>query len=289
MDWTAQEKAIKKLTINQQRTIHKFQHDWLPTQYNLNKRYNTSNKCPFCKQRENVIHILRCTARHTTQQTFYQDTQQKLQELETEPTLQNIFLSLLQGHTPSRSTTETYYNWNTQLIQEQTGIGIDHLWKGFITQTWGDIQEQHYRQRQMPPQYTGTMWTHRIVTIMYLRALQGWHERNDKIYDNTLQQGAERTHLQGKISHLYRKHRHTPTILPQLFHRTRRCLLESNTRYLRRWLQIMEPIDANYEVEKNADKAKTSENTYQCWKNHRKLHPQKTLNPKISTNKKIFR
>lgn len=249
MDWNAQEKAIKKLTTSQQRTIHKFQYDWLPTQNNLHKRYNTGQTCLFCDKLENAIHLIQCKDRRHTHASFYTEVQQKLRDMGTEPALQELLISMLQGNPTERSDKEEYYNWNTKLIQEQTKIGTEKIWKGFITQTWGDIQEHHYRQTQMPQHYTGTTWTHRVIAILYNRALQAWKERNDKLYDKAEQLSAEKQHLQQHISKLYRKHKNTPGILPQLYRRKHKQLMESNIRYLRRWFQIMEPIDKHYEVE----------------------------------------
>ena len=248
--WTAHEKAIKKLKISQQRTIHKFQHDWLPTQHNLHKRYNTRQTCPFCNQTENAMHIIQCKSRIITQNSFYRAMKEKLQELHTEPSLQTIFLTMIQGRQTIRSHSEEYYEWTSQLLEEQSKIGNDKLWKGYITQTWGDIQEHHYQQTHQPHHYTGTTWTHRVITLLYNRVLQAWTDRNTAIYDKEEKKSAEKQYLQQQTTYLYRKHKHTKGILPQLFHRNHKQLMDSSTRYLRRWLQIMQPIDKHYEVEK---------------------------------------
>lgn len=160
-----------------------------------------------------------------------------------------IMLVMLKGQSHSINQQTKYATWTQQLIKEQQAIGVPRIWNGFLTQTWGDIQESHYRKADMAPQYMGTMWTHRILTLIYKRALQAWKERSEKLYDKATQQSGERNHLQWKTQHLYTKHRSTPNILPQLYQRPLQRLLKSSTRYLRRWSQIMEPIDADNKLQ----------------------------------------
>ena len=118
-----------------------------------------------------------------------------------------------------------------------------------MTQTWGDIQEHHYRQRKQFRLYTRTMWSHRVVTAIYRHAIQAWKDRNKMGHETSQQKAPEREYLKTKIQTLYKKHQHAPDILPQLYRRSMQELLKSDTRYLWRWIQRMELMDAYKELQ----------------------------------------
>ena len=41
------------------------------------------------------------------------------------------------------------------------------MWRGYITQTFGDIQETYYRDHKEEQKYTGTAWSRMIVKLFF--------------------------------------------------------------------------------------------------------------------------
>ena len=164
LDWDAYNRAMKRMKTSEERTLHKFTHNWLPTGNHMAKRYHTENKCPHCQQPENNRHIVNCPKQKEQQEKFYRNLAKRLEAIHTDNTLKNLLLNSLQGKELSVKNDHKNKHWMEQLIQEQNQIGIQNLWLGHLTQTWGDIQEHIYRTQGKHHSLTGTRWAKIVIT-----------------------------------------------------------------------------------------------------------------------------
>ena len=44
------------------------------------------------------------------------------------------------------------------------------MWQGFLTQTWGDIQEEHYQKTNQEHRYTGGRWVKTVIMAILKHA-----------------------------------------------------------------------------------------------------------------------
>ena len=137
INWDALGGGQDKFTIGKQRMLHKYIHGWLPTGDHMKHRYKIHSPCPHCQEPETSQHLTSCLSQLDYQKKFYLDLARKLRDWNTEPGLARLFLQMLQGETQEYHSTESG-EWIQQLLEEQHMIGRINIWKGFITQTWGD-------------------------------------------------------------------------------------------------------------------------------------------------------
>ena len=232
------------MKTSDQRTIHKFTHNWLPTGHQMQKRYHVKNQCPFCSQPENNLHLIDCEHHTEQKQAFLQKLQLILHHNKTNKTLANLILCALNGEKlkPPKHK-QPQHAWTCQLIQEQNQIGSKQMWLGHITQTWGDIQEQEYRNTGQDSGYTGTRWTRIIIQQIFKYVIQCWNQRNQKIHQQLQQPAPYREAIQQAISNLYKKYHKTPEVFPSLFKHKLENLIKKPMRYLLRWYNLMKPME----------------------------------------------
>ena len=110
----------------------------------------------------------------------------KLQRWHTEPTIQKILLNQMANKKTDlkQNTTRRYQEWLQQATREQQQIGWEKIWQGFFTQSWGDIQENHYRTKKLPNTNTGANWIKNVIQHIWEYILELWKTRNAKIHDN---------------------------------------------------------------------------------------------------------
>lgn len=184
IDWDAFGGAQTKFTIGQQRTLHKYVHGWLPTGNHMEYRYGIKSQCPFCKAAEDNHHVLDCRTQQHFQQAFELKLTKLLKTWNTESGLTRLLIQHLQGnHTPYRGS-KTDIHWVEQLLQEQKKIGKTQLWRGFLSQTWGDLQEKFYRRQKCQKEQTGTQWSRRVIKEIWTHALEMWTRQNKKLHDD---------------------------------------------------------------------------------------------------------
>ena len=71
---------------------------------------------------------------------------EKLQLLKTEPGLTRLIIQILKTQDLHYTGTEKNEKWMRQLLIEQEQIGLYNFTRGFMMQTWGNIQEEYHRQ-----------------------------------------------------------------------------------------------------------------------------------------------
>ena len=144
--------------------------------------------------------------------------------------------------------------WIKQLIAEQKKIGWDKIWKGFVTQTWGDIQEQHYRHKEAPHSRTGATWMKNVIIHLWKHILDLWTKRNDTIHHKNKTTPAQLQILQGKISKLYTQHCTHQGHYKFLFKKSIQEIQQHNKAYLERWIELAEMIQTSNQLNKKRRK-----------------------------------
>ena len=155
VDWDAFDHAQGQFTTLQQKNIHKYVHNWLPTGKVHDRRYNTTTQCIHCSLPDRRDHMRQC--KHTLPHlaSFYTFLETKLKKWHTEPGLARLWIDTLKGNFNEYTSIETNRDWIQTLRQEQEAPGHTQLWTGFLTQTWGDIQDAYHHREKHDQAYTG--------------------------------------------------------------------------------------------------------------------------------------
>ena len=139
--------------------------------------------------------------------------------------------------------------WLEKIMKAQEKIGEGQIWKGFITQQWGDYQEKKYRDMHEDRQYTGTTWAKFLITEIYRHMLDTWGKHNKKLHRKNQTENPHREKLQAEIENLYRQYEHTPEILKCLYKHRLHKLLQKSTAYLKKWKEIMDGMESSSKVQ----------------------------------------
>ena len=246
MDWEGQQKAVQTFSSSTQKTLHKYIHGWLPTGNHMSRRYKIPNKCPYCYKEETEKHLLTCSGQSGEKKEFKKKLTKVLKILQTEPTLHAVLMRLLFTEEPVLCPADA---WLQQTIQEQQRIGRDMIWKGYLTQQWGDYMENHYRTKGHERHYSGTLWTKRVIQCILTYGIEAWHRRNERLHQHNKKENPHRQQLENQIREKYQRHEATPEILPCLYKHPLTTLIRKQTRYLQRWLEIMQDMESFQEVQ----------------------------------------
>ena len=254
IEWGAFGKAQKGFTTRQDRNIHKYVHNWLPTGEVLDRRYDTTTHCAKCPAEDTRDHMKHCPDNAMDQETFYKKLIQQLGQWKTEPGLARLVIQFLRNDSPTYTGTETNQEWTKQLIQEQQAYGPETMWLGFLTQTWGDVQDQFHRREKHEQSFTGTLWATKLIKQIWKQALNLWKKRVLNVYKDEQPVTPHRQDLIKQIRKMYGKIKEIPNILRGLFKYDLRDLIEQPTKYLTRWLRIAKYIPKNEIVWNNRRK-----------------------------------
>ena len=254
IDWDAFGRAFGSFRTTQKRTLHKYIHNWLPLGKLLEHRHNQQSKCPHCSGQDTRDHLHACP--HQTHSYHEHTTQlkQKLQTWKTEPGLARLLLQYIQNAPKQYTGTEKNEHWILQLQREQDQIGAHNLKIGFLTQTWGDIQESFHRREKHPIGDSGTLWATRVLTFIWDHALTMWNIRNTAIHNPKATATPQRKDQEHQVQILYNRYRDQPNILSGLFKYSLTTLLGKPSKYLLRWLRIAQHIPDHEAVEKHRRK-----------------------------------
>ena len=201
----------------------------------MKHRYKIHSTCPHCQEPENSQPLTSCLSQLEYQRKFYLDFARKLSDWNTESGLARLFLQMLQGETQEYHGTESG-EWIQQLMEEQHRIGRINIWKGFITQTWGDIQERFYRRNKCKQSCTGAQWTRRLLHAIWKYVLETWTRQNQKLHNDPQQTPTHRKHILKQVRSIYNQHSLNPEILWGLYKHELKVLETKKTSYLSKWL-----------------------------------------------------
>ena len=244
MDWNAQHEAILTFPGKTQRMLHKHMHGWLPTGKQMHRRHNIVNKCPYCQKPEDENHMINCTGQQHEKDIFKKYMTQRLKMMQTEDNLRKTIITYLFTRNGLITNEDP---WIKKIITAQNKIGRYMMWRGFITQQWGDYMEHYYRKGAFEKQYSGTTWAKRLVTYIFTYDVEAWQRRNNKMHQDHKHENPHRDKLIQNIRDKYRRYEHKPEVLPCLYKHKLRTLLQKKTKYLLRWNDLineMENIEA---------------------------------------------
>ena len=122
------------------------------------------------------------------------------------------------------------------------------MWTGFITQTWGDIQEAFHQRENHDQAYTGKRWATNLIHSLWDLAMKLWTKRLQQVHDKNKTVPPHRQALINKIRILYKTIGEVPNILADLFKHDVDKLLGKPTKYLIRWLRIATKVPLNEKV-----------------------------------------
>ena len=148
-----------------------------------------------------------------------------------------------------QNTTQQYQEWLQQAIREQQQIGWEKIWQGYFTQSWGDIQENHYRTKNLPKTNTGANWIKNVIQHIWAYILELWKTRNAKIHNDLKTKSPQKKILVEKMTRLYKKHQTHNGEYKFLFTKTIQDLTLQNKSHLERWIDLAEMIDHSTNIQ----------------------------------------
>ena len=172
-----------KFTTLQQRNIHKYVHNWLPTGEVQDRRYHTTTMFSQCTQADTRDHMRQCQHNQPQMTTYFTTLEQQLKKWRREPGLARLWIATLKGQSVEYTGTETNQASICKLCSEQAALGYAHRWTGFLTQTWGDIQEAYHRQEKHDQAYTEKCWTTHLVHSIWDFAFSLWKQRVHRVHE----------------------------------------------------------------------------------------------------------
>ena len=122
------------------------------------------------------------------------------------------------------------------------------MWTGFLTQTWGDIQEAYHRREKHDQAYTGQRWTTHLVHSIWDCALSLWKQRVKRVHEKDQPTPPHRQAVLQQVTEFYPTILRIPNVLGGLLNLELPKLLEKPTKYLTRWLRIAMRIPLNEKV-----------------------------------------
>ena len=198
----------------------------------------TSGKCPLCKKKkETWQHVLQCKSEHSTRtrKECISAVGKILSQHRTHPSLQKFFLSCLdrwlRRKIPKRMVFDNpdaiEINLN-RVFESQEKIGWNAFAQGLLSEEWGKLQGQHYRQNQPNTRYTAERWSVKVVNGLLEMNRKMWKNRCDvvqAINTDTLDQ-RKRTLMKNMRDRLKKK--------PWKLRSENRYLLEKNDEFFKK-------------------------------------------------------
>ena len=198
IDWHSLSTAIASISKYKQAVIIKLLHGW-------SFRTVTSDfATPLCKcvRKEAVAHLLRCPLNAEHVSLFISRLNKKLSDLRTHRPLREFIIALFREITPT-----PWRNYGTHLaraIEEKQKLGIEAIFSSILTQTWGDIQEEAYRERGERRELTGNRWVKAVILEIFSTLQVLWKTRNERLHGKN-EQDLERENLKSKLKNSKKK------------------------------------------------------------------------------------
>jgi exonuclease III len=204
INWTALGAYFRKLAISQQVKVMKYIYDWqnVGVQKQLMQWANEDEyHCPYkCDQLETPMHYLMCKKAINGMSRICMEAINKwMIKVRTNHCVREQLMELLYDKLPiSRIVVKVQYpkpRLFEQALQEQKDLGWKALMKGLISTTWGEIQEEEYKnireRSKLEIWYTGTWWTKHLIKHIIFWALNEWQRRNEWLHNDIQQQEKE--------------------------------------------------------------------------------------------------
>ena len=183
IDWDAFHAYIKKIRIERRLSLLKMLHSWLSTLHHQNKIIKQQNRC-HCGCEETVDHLFHCPLYDDMKNDFLILLEKTLKRQHTHRGLIHIILHIARfGSSKKLNMTDSVRKQYdiTRAYQQQVKVGLHLIWRGILTQSFGDFQERTYRECKFPSSKTGTAWS-RLVVGLFLNFFESlWEKRNSII------------------------------------------------------------------------------------------------------------
>ena len=234
IDWAGLESAISRLPSERQTRTLKYFHNW-----DFRK---LDDKC-LCGTTASGTHILLCPLIKEARIDFTKRLQCTLKKLRTHRPLREAIMAYFDdtGNTSPRAWGQ-YQNQIECAIREQDRLGEDAVWRGVITQKWGDIQEQFYRDNKEKKELTGDRWTKTLITAVFEFFEIEWKKNNDKRKGNKMNPQIEE--MRDTVKRLQGEKLRVPKQLKYLY--TNPGIPKENNentmKALRRWIRLFRHI-----------------------------------------------
>ena len=245
IDFDALSSTILKIDTPRKHRIIKLIHGWLPTAEHLNRIFNKHAKCP-CSQTETTSHIFQCHMYSSHRQQFRKDLKTKLNRLHTDISLSRIIMYCIQEEQGGSLKFDTSERDNALLkkaYEQQRQLGFHMIWRGIITQTFGDYQEKTYREKNFQKEYNGFSWARQLVKMFITFFENLWETRCQIYHKNSPKQG-EREYLQTKIQEVITTQQDIPRTLRQFYEKAEKLITnkKGKIRNLKRWLEVASDV-----------------------------------------------
>lgn len=231
-------------------------HGWLPT---LPTKEGTTTNHPLCLRSDRISHLFSCHRYKSTREAFLISLQKELRRLHTHRDLYRFITHIAkygESATLNFTTNKEYYFHLSQAYQQQQVIGLHMIWRGILSQRFGDIQENTYRVHQFDHKFNGTTWARTVARIFLTHFENLWEKRKSLLPEHQNLTG-EKEYLQGKITFLMAQKPDIPDILKNFYNKGERLRTANNPKIknLKRWLDVIKDVSTFKAFQENRDRS----------------------------------
>lgn len=181
IDWQVQANAIRRLNFNQQKTIKKFIHNWLPTNGHPSCSHALTTICPLCNaENETQSHFLTCPELSNQWQHAVTCITTHGKTLNLDPSLLTLITQALSNYQQHVNPIGAglHYSYAT-LIKQQNQLGWSEILCGRLSTQWARLQDRHTGL------FNGHQTFTRFIHYIYTQVLTIWNHRCNIQHDNS--------------------------------------------------------------------------------------------------------
>ena len=223
VDFNTMKKTLSRETKLKGKRLKAINGQWATMERQANWNQTDSPKCPLCHRcPETWMHVLRCPQMdmervRTEKIAKLCTTMRSLKTMpEMETLLKLIVTKWMDGKEVLFDEIPTVNDFKLhQLYDDQNAIGINAMFKGFMSKKWGDMQHNYYRTIKAGRKYNVSRWKNKIQTFFadFLHTM--WVERCSILHaesmcteENTFRNQMRALHEQTQSSEIHRFDRH---------------------------------------------------------------------------------
>jgi hypothetical protein len=131
-------------------------------------------------------------------------------------------------------------------MQDQTNIGWQHIYSGWISKTLIQAVDDHYKLEGVHgPKYSGNSWARKLIKLLWDTMLALWRERNNILHQRELEvlMATKHEQLEHRVTRCYD---YCPFLQHkerlQWFSKPKQQLLGEETRHIESWLATVERL-----------------------------------------------
>ena len=180
----------KKQSYARRKFLSKIISGDLPTGETMTERkHKQSATCPFCTEKEDIVHILTCSSQKVTskRQELLRIMKKKLAQMRTEPNLYSFITKGIETWVLDPlhdSFFIPHQLQDTKILLEIENIGWYGLLLGLVPKSFTLYQHQYYQDKHL--RNTGHGWTTKVCILFWDFLLQMWIHRNEKYHSEDI-------------------------------------------------------------------------------------------------------